>query len=87
MGDFGGTTLNRSDDDFNHPERDYVYMENILVYTFFLASVFIGQIVVFNMLIAIMSDTYDTHRDHLDENGKYQKLKLVSEYAQLVQRL
>ena len=36
------------------------------------------------MLIAIMSTTYETHKDTLDESGKYQKLKLVSEYAQLV---
>ena len=84
MGDFGGTTLNRNIDDFNQPEVNYVYIENILVYIFFLASVFIGQIVVFNMLIAIMSTTYDNHKDTLDESGKYQKLKLVSEYAQLV---
>ena len=42
MGEFGNTTLNRNNDDFNHPEGDYVYIENILVYIFFLASVFIG---------------------------------------------
>jgi len=87
MGEFGGTSLNRSEEGFAHPEKEYILAENVLVYAFFLASIFIGQIVVFNMLIAIMSNTFSTHSDHLDENGKFQKLKLVSEYAQLVQRL
>ena len=74
MGDFGGTTLNRSSKDFSHPEADYIYLENFLTYSTFIGSIFIGQIVIFNMLIAIMSDTFSTHRDHLDENGKFQKL-------------
>lgn len=36
------------------------------------------------MLIAIMSETFGRHTDSLDENGKRQKLKLVSEYSAYV---
>mmetsp|Transcript_17994 Transcript_17994/g.24132 ORF Transcript_17994/g.24132 Transcript_17994/m.24132 type:complete len:209 (+) Transcript_17994:2080-2706(+) len=70
MGDFGGTHLNRSNKDFRDQEREFIYLENVLVFVIFLASVFIGQIVVFNMLIAIMAETFGRHSDSLDENGK-----------------
>lgn len=55
MGNFGGTHLHRNEDDFIGAEHEYVYSENIIVYLIFLGSVFVGQIVVFNMLIAIMA--------------------------------
>ena len=87
MGDFGGTHLQRSDKDFKGAEKEFVYTENVLVFFVFLSSVFIGQIVVFNMLIAIMSETFGRHSDSLDENGKRQKLKLVSEYSSLVNKM
>jgi len=84
MGDFSSTHLHRSSQSYVGEEREYIFTENILVYMVFLGSVFIGQIVVFNMLIAIMSTTYSHHCNSLDENGKNQKLKLVSEYSSLV---
>ena len=84
MGDFGGTHLQRSDKDFRGADKQFVYTENVLVFFVFVSSIFIGQIVVFNMLIAIMSETFSRHSDSLDENGKRQKLKLVSEYSALV---
>ena len=70
MGDFGSTHLHRSDQAFPEPEKEFVYFENILVYFIWLLSVFIGQIVVFNMLIAIMGETFGRHSENKDENGK-----------------
>ena len=87
MGDFGGTHLQRSDKDFRGADKQFVYTENVLVFFVFVSSIFIGQIVVFNMLIAIMAETFTRHSDSLDENGKRQKLKLVSEYSALVKAM
>lgn len=39
------------------------------------------------MLIAIMAETFSRHSEHLDENGKRQKLKLVSEYSAFVKSM
>ena len=55
MGDFGKTHLNRSDLNLEYPEKAYVFTENILVYFLWVASIFLIQIVLFNMLIAIMA--------------------------------
>ena len=70
MGDFGATHLRRSDKNFPDEEQSFISSENILVYAIFLISLFLGQIVIFNMLIAIMAETFSRHSDRLDENGK-----------------
>ena len=87
LGDFSHTYLNRNYEDFSGEESFFVQIENFLVIFFFLASVFIGQVVIFNMLIAVMAQTYSENCETLDESGKRQKLKLVSEYSDLVVKL
>lgn len=51
---------------------------------YFIGSTFITQIVIFNMLIAIMASTFARHNEDLDQNAKRQKLILQSEYVKLV---
>ena len=43
-----------------------------------------SQIVILNMLIAIMAATFARHMEDLDQNAKRQKLMLQSEYVKIV---
>ena len=61
-----------------------VHLENFLVIVYFLGTTFFTQITILNMLIAIMSQTYNRHAKGLSELGKRQKLKLMAEYLVIV---
>ena len=58
--------------------------QTILTYFFFVLSTFIVQIVMFNMLIAIMGDTFDKITENRDVNAIKSKLELMSELVALL---
>lgn len=51
----------------------------VLLYTFFTGSTFISQIIMLNMLIAIMGDTFDHMIENREVNATKTKLKLITE--------
>ena len=51
-------------------------MEDKLVVIYFVISMFITQIVILNMLIAIMGATFGRHTEDQESKGKRQKLVL-----------
>ena len=57
LGDFGDINLKRSYTDYAESERMWIQFENLLSHLYFLGATFITQIMIFNMLISIMSDT------------------------------
>ena len=61
-------TLERSSDNLRDPA--WIWLENKLVAVYFIGSTFFTQIVILNMLIAIMSATFERHNTDLDWNGK-----------------
>ena len=54
----------------------WVSMEDKLVVIYFVISMFITQIVILNMLIAIMGATFGRHTEDQESKGKRQKLVL-----------
>lgn len=81
LGDFHKDGFLRPNIGYLEPE--FIWMENWLAILYFFGATFIGQIVIFNMLIAIMAATFDRHNEDLDANAKRQKLILQSEYEKL----
>lgn len=57
----------------------------ILATTFFFLTTFLSQITILNMLIAIMGDTYSHHAEEQVVQSKRQKLRLLSEYIDIVE--
>jgi len=51
----------RSSEGLNGSQTWFVVAENILVTIYFIGATFFTQIVILNMLIAIMSSTFDKH--------------------------
>lgn len=84
LGDFGDMQLSRETDELSGLPFVFANLENILAKLYFVGSTFFTQIVVLNMLIAIMSSTFDRHQTDLEANAKRQKLILQAEYSKLV---
>ena len=57
----------------------------VIITVFFVLTTFIVQITILNMLIAIMSSTFDDHMREQDEQSKKQKLLLLSEYIGFIE--
>ena len=55
--------------DFYGEHTIWVEMENWLSLFYFLGSTFFTQIVILNMLIAIMGSTFDRHNEDLHANA------------------
>ena len=51
---------------------------------YFICSQFFAQILVLNMLIAIMSATFDRHNEDMEQNAMRQKLLLQAEFVKLL---
>lgn len=85
LGDFDASNLRRSYDGMSDELANVAGFENLLVLVYFIGTTFVSQITILNMLIAIMSKTFDMHEAGLNENGKKQKLKLMAEYLTIVQ--
>ena len=62
-----------------------INFENKLVMIYFLGSTFFTQIVIFNMLIAIMGATFSRHNEDQESNAKRQKLALQAEFVNVVE--
>ena len=82
LGEFNTGGLWRSNEGYD--DSAWITVENWLSILYFVGSTFITQIVIFNMLVAIMSATFDRHNEDLDQNAKRQKLTLQAQYAKLV---
>lgn len=59
LGHFHTEGLWRADDGYKSP--GWIQLENLVAMLYFFGSTFITQIVVFNMLIAIMAATFNRH--------------------------
>ena len=68
LGSFNKDGLWRINDMYE--ESAWMHIENVLSIMYFFGSTFICQIVIFNMLIAIMSATFDRHNEDLNQNAK-----------------
>ena len=61
------------------------WTEDWLVTIYFLGTTFVTQVVILNMLIAIMGDTFGRQIEDIEMKSKQQKLNLQAEYAGLVE--
>ena len=61
-------------------DSDISYNNAICYFLFFFATALI-MIVFLNMLIAIMSDTFDQASDERASNERYQRLRIMGEYV------
>lgn len=84
LGEFGNMELLRSYGDYEGSAKGWVYTENVITLILFAASTFFSQIVTLNMLVAIMSATFDRHSSDLHQNEQRQKLVLQSEFTILL---
>ena len=83
LGDFGSMGFERPSDGHGD-DGTWIDFENWLVLLYFLGATFFTQIVIMNMLIAIMGSTYDRHNEDLHANATRQKLVLQAEFVKLV---
>ena len=58
--------------------------QTFMCFTFFVLATFIVQIVMFNMLIAIMGDTFDKVTEYRDINAIKSKLELISDLYAII---
>eukprot|EP00353_Schmidingerella_taraikaensis_P018317 CAMPEP_0185623286 /NCGR_PEP_ID=MMETSP0436-20130131/59770_1 /TAXON_ID=626734 ORGANISM="Favella taraikaensis, Strain Fe Narragansett Bay" /NCGR_SAMPLE_ID=MMETSP0436 /ASSEMBLY_ACC=CAM_ASM_000390 /LENGTH=76 /DNA_ID=CAMNT_0028265261 /DNA_START=117 /DNA_END=347 /DNA_ORIENTATION=- len=69
LGDFGDVNLKRDYHGYKKDEQVWIQFENFLSHLYFLGATFITQIMIFNMLISIMSDTQGRHNDMIVESS------------------
>mmetsp|Transcript_2831 Transcript_2831/g.3863 ORF Transcript_2831/g.3863 Transcript_2831/m.3863 type:complete len:135 (-) Transcript_2831:423-827(-) len=60
-------------------------VQEVLATVFFILTTFLVQVTILNMLIAIMTRTFEEHMSEQDEQSKKQKLLLLSEYIEFVE--
>ena len=60
--------------------------DSSLCYIFFVLATFITQITMFNMLIAIMGDTFDKVTEHRDVNATKSKLELMADLVAILEQ-
>ena len=58
--------------------------DTVLILSFFILTTFVTQITMFNMLIAIMSDTFDNINENKEANAIKSKLSLMGDLAYLM---
>lgn len=58
--------------------------DTVLFLSFFILTTFVTQITMFNMLIAIMSDTFDNINENKEANAIKSKLSLMGDLAYLM---
>ena len=85
FGEFGDAKLRRGYFGLEGRMQTEVTIENIIVTIYFVGTTFFAQITILNMLIALMSKTFQQHSDNLNNLGKRQKLKLMSEYLIVIE--
>ena len=83
LGDWGRMRFTRISNDYGD-DGYWIEAENVLCIIYFIGSTFFTQIVILNMLIAIMSATFDRHNENLQANAMRQKLVLQAEFIKLV---
>ena len=62
----------------------WINIENKLVMVYFILSTFVTQIVILNMLIAIMSATFGRHESQLHASKTRQRLNVQAEFVFVV---
>lgn len=62
-----------------------ILSQEALATIFFILTTFLVQVTILNMLIAIMSKTFEEHMSEQDVQSKKQKLLLLSEYIEFVE--
>ena len=62
-----------------------LFSQEALATIFFILTTFLVQVTILNMLIAIMSKTFEEHMSEQDVQSKKQKLLLLSEYIEFVE--
>ena len=84
LGEFG---FMHFQSEHHHQDQNQLWLwtEDWLVTIYFLGTTFITQVVILNMLIAIMGNTFGKQIDDLEMKSKQQKLNLQAEYAGLVE--
>ena len=63
----------------------WINIENKLVMLYFILSTFVTQIVILNMLIAIMSATFSRHESQLHASKTRQRLNVQAEFVFVVE--
>mmetsp|Transcript_22870 Transcript_22870/g.30478 ORF Transcript_22870/g.30478 Transcript_22870/m.30478 type:complete len:319 (+) Transcript_22870:261-1217(+) len=76
LGDFGNMNLMRGYGQYSGSNSAWAFLENCIIIVLFVSSTFLSQIVTLNMLVAIMSSTFDRHSADLHQNEQRQKLVL-----------
>lgn len=84
LGEWGEINMIRSYEGYDGNTSNWIFFENLVVVFYFFFSSFITQIVILNMLVAIMSATFARHENSLQENAKRQKLVLQSEFVRQI---
>ena len=69
LGEYGDGSLRRSLEGLSGEMRTAVIIENYLAVLYFFGTTFFTQITILNMLIAIMSSTYQKHSSNLKDLG------------------
>ena len=64
LGEFNNEGIRRINEDYEN--SSWIRAENYLSIYYFFGQTFITQIVILNMLIAIMVSTFDRHNEDLD---------------------
>ena len=85
LGDFGSVNIFRSSEGLE--DKGQVHFENFLVLFFFMLSTFFTQIMILNMLIAIMMTTYEKITGDYKRSDQRQKLQLQAEFIGVVGRM
>ena len=84
LGDFGSFNLANSTN-YGEDMSYWQMFENKLITVFFVLSTFLTNIVILNMLIAIMSATFDKHKDEQRISKIKQRLFVQAEFVWLIE--
>ena len=67
LGDWSYFVVERSTDGYE--DKGFIELESFLVLSYFIGATFFAQIVILNMLIAIMGSTFDNHNEDNHQNS------------------
>ena len=68
LGDWSYFVMERSTDGYQ--DKGFIELESFLVMLYFIGSTFVTQIIILNMLIAIMGSTFDNHNEDKHQNSQ-----------------
>ena len=68
LGDWSYFVVERSTDGYE--DKGFIELESFLVLSYFIGATFFAQIVILNMLIAIMGSTFDNHNEDNHQNSQ-----------------